>query len=243
MKILILAAGTGSRLGPLTRNTPKSLLDLGHGLTLLETQLEAIKPSGIREIVLVTGYRSAQIEAKIEYYDGFNFQIVYNPFYDVSNNLVSAWMAMPYIDSEFIIVNGDDVFRPEVVSRLLTADGEVTMVVSHKDAYDEDDMKVHIDGGSIRKVSKELTADQANGESIGMIKFSKAGRDWFFAELARAVRTKEALDWYYLRALQNMMDAGLPVGHSPCAPSEWAEIDFHPDLVTLKERFSRELLP
>ena len=66
MKVLILVAGTGSRLWPLTRNTPKSLLDLGRGLTLLETQLDAIKPSGVTDIVLLTGYRSAQIEAKIQ---------------------------------------------------------------------------------------------------------------------------------------------------------------------------------
>ena len=56
MIVLILVAGTGSRLWPLTRNTPKSLLELGHGLTLLETQLEAIKPSGVSDIVLLTGY-------------------------------------------------------------------------------------------------------------------------------------------------------------------------------------------
>ncbi len=242
MKMLILAAGTGSRLGPLTRNTPKSLLDLGHGLTLLETQLDAIKPSGIHEVVLVTGYRSSQIEAKIQSYDGFDFQIVYNPFFDISNNLVSAWMAMPYIDDEFIIVNGDDVFRAEVLGRLLGTEGDAVMVVSHKDSYDDDDMKVQIKGTLVRKVSKELTAEESNGESIGMIKFSKAGRDWFFKELERSVRRKEALDWYYLRALQNMMDAGLPITYSSCAPNEWAEIDFHPDLVTLKERLSRELL-
>ena len=97
MKILILAAGTGSRLLPLTRNTPKSLIDLGNGMTLLETQLEAIRPTGVAKVVIVTGYRSEQIEAKIRHHEGFDFQIVYNPFFDVSNNLVSAWMAMPYL--------------------------------------------------------------------------------------------------------------------------------------------------
>jgi choline kinase len=243
MKILILAAGTGSRLGQLTRNTPKSLLDLGHGLTLLETQLDALQASGISEIVLVTGYRSAQIEAKIQIYDDFNFQIVFNPFFEISNNLVSAWMAMPYIDDEFIVINGDDVFRPEVIERLLSTEGDAVMVVSKKDSYDEDDMKVHINGTSVRNVSKELSPKESNGESIGMIKFSKRGRDWFFRELDRCVRDKEALNWYYLRALQNMMDAGLPITYSICTPNEWAEIDFHPDLVTLKERLSRELLP
>ena len=234
MKVLILVAGTGSRLWPLTRNTPKSLLDLGRGLTLLETQLDAIKPSGVTDIVLLTGYWSAQIEAKIQYYEDFNCQIVYNPFFDVSNSLVSAWMAMPHIDDDFVLVNGDDIYRSEVFENLLAADGDVVMVVSRKDSYDEDDMKVHISGDRVYRVSKELTADEANGESIGMIKFQGQGRRWFADELNRMVRIKENLNVYYLSAIQAVMDAGLPVNYVTCGPGDWAEIDFHPDLVALK---------
>lgn len=234
MKVLILVAGTGSRLWPLTRNTPKSLLDLGRGLTLLETQLDAIRPSGVTDIVLLTGYRSAQIEAKIQYYEDFNFQIVYNPFFDVSNNLISAWMAMPHIDDDFVLVNGDDIYRSEVFENLLAADGDVVMVVSRKESYDEDDMKVRISGDRVYKVSKELMADEANGESIGMIKFQGQGRRWFADELNRMVRIKENLNVYYLSAVQGVMDAGLPVNYVTCTPSDWAEIDFHPDLVALK---------
>ena len=234
MKVLILVAGTGSRLWPLTRNTPKSLLDLGRGLTLLETQLDAIKPSGVTDIVLLTGYRSAQIEAKIQYYEDFNFQIVYNPFFDVSNNLISAWMAIPHINDDFVLVNGDDIYRGEVFENLLAANGDVVMVVSRKESYDEDDMKVHISGDRVYKVSKELMADEANGESIGMIKFLGQGRRWFADELNRMVRIKENLNVYYLNAIQAVMDAGLPVNYVTCAPSDWAEIDFHPDLVALK---------
>jgi len=246
MKILILAAGTGSRLLPLTRNTPKSLIDLGNGMTLLETQLEAIRPTGVAKVVIVTGYRSEQIEAKIRHHEGFDFQIVYNPFFDVSNNLVSAWMAMPYLAGEFVLVNGDDVFRTQVLQRLLDAEGETTMVVSHKPAYDEDDMKVHTRGERVHKVSKKVSPDETNGESIGMMKFSQRGRDRFFAELDTMVRDKSNHDSYYLEALQRIMDSGWPVNYVACKPNEWAEIDFHPDLVSLKKMLGKtvdSLLP
>ena len=102
-------------------------------------------------------------------------------------------------------------------------------------------MKVHVQGGTVRKVSKELAAGDANGESIGMIRFSAKGRAWFAAELDRMVRNKSSLDMYYLQALQNIMDSGLPVHLSPCSPDEWAEIDFHPDLMSLRERLSQQV--
>ncbi len=236
MKILILAAGIGSRLLPLTRNTPKSLIDLGNGMTLLETQLDAIRRSGVTDLVILTGYRSEQIEAKIRHYQDFDFEIVYNPFYDVSNNLVSAWMAMPHISGDFILVNGDDVFHTEVLDRLLASEGEIVMVISRKESYDEDDMKIETRGDRVYQVSKQIEPGDANGESIGMIRFKGMGRNWFFDELDRMVRDKDNLDEYYLRALQNLMDSGRPVKFVTCAPSEWAELDFHPDLVSLKRQ-------
>ena len=67
MRIIILAAGKGTRAMPLTRNTPKSLLDIGNGVTLLEKQLEDIQKSKvIDEIVLIIGHLAEQIEAKIK---------------------------------------------------------------------------------------------------------------------------------------------------------------------------------
>ncbi len=229
MKVLILAAGMGVRLMPLTRNTPKSLLDLGHGLTLLETQLEAIRECGVEEVVLVTGYR---------------FRIVYNPFYASSNNLVSAWLAQPHVGEDYLLVNGDDVFDPAVMRRLLEADDDLTMMVSRKAAFDDDDMKVVTQGDRVLKVGKGLDEGEANGESIGMMRFRARGARAFADELERMVRTPEGLQTFYLHALQNLMDAGFPVSFRECAPEEWAEVDFHPDLRTLKEQvFPERILP
>ena len=235
MKVMILVAGMGSRLWPLTRNTPKSLLDLGRGMTLLETQLESIRPSGVRDIVLLTGYRSAQIEAKIQYYKDFNFEVVYNPFHEIADNLVSAWLAKPYVQEDFVMVNGDDIYRKEVFSRLLAADGEVVMVVSQKPEYDEDDAKVYTSGDRVLKVSKELSPSDANGESIGMIRFRGIGRNWWFDELDRLVREKENHKSNYLLPLQGLIDRSLPVNYVTCGPDEWAEIDIHPDLRSVRD--------
>ena len=120
MKAIILAAGKGERLWPLTRNMPKSLLEIGNGITMLENQILCLSESGIKEVFIVVGYRAEQIEAKIKHLIEFNCEIktIYNPFFDISNNLHSLWFAKEVMFEDFIIINGDDVLIPKVIKGL-----------------------------------------------------------------------------------------------------------------------------
>ena len=68
MRVIILAAGKGERMGSLTKDNPKMLIPLGNGKTLLETQLDSIKKSGIKEVSIVTGYKSEKVEKKVAEY-------------------------------------------------------------------------------------------------------------------------------------------------------------------------------
>lgn len=239
MKVTILAAGKGERLMPLTRNTPKSLLELGNGITVLESQLDNIKVCGINEVVIVGGYKVEQIEAKIRDDDDVSIKIVYNPFYDVSNNLVSAWMARHEMQGDFVLMNGDDVFHHRVLEGLLKNDAEICMVIDRKDKYEEDDMKVVTEGDRVYRVSKEIPAEEANGESIGVMKFQGNGKKKFVATLEEMVRRRENLNKFYLAALQRIMDDGFPVRYFECSTEDWGEIDFHPDLKFIQENIDR----
>jgi choline kinase len=235
MKLVILAAGKGERLMPLTRNTPKSLLEIGGGVTLLEAQLEHAASSGIDEIVVVVGYRAEQIEAKIKG-SGIRARTVYNPFYDVSNNMVSAWLARAEMGSDFVLLNGDVVFNPAVLKRLVESHKrDIQMVIDRKEAYDDDDMKVTIEGDTIVAVSKKLPEQRSHGESIGMIAFRGRGPQRFTDTLDRMVREPENRNVFYLAALQSIMDSGVPVGFVECHPQDWAEVDFHPDLRLIRD--------
>ena len=87
MKAIILAAGKGERLMPLTSDTPKSLLELENGTTLLESQLITINKTVIDKVVIVTGNLTEKIESKVQRYSkeyNIDIQIVYNPFFDIS---------------------------------------------------------------------------------------------------------------------------------------------------------------
>lgn len=235
MKAIILAAGKGERLMPLTKNTPKSLLELGNGSTVLESQLGNIKKCKIDDVVIVGGYKVEQIEAKIKDYDALNIRVVYNPFYDSSNNLISAWMAKYEMDDDFILMNGDDIFRPCVLEGLLEVKAEISMIIDRKDKYEEDDMKVITRGNRVFEVSKEITPDKANGESIGIMKFQSTGIEKFISTLEKMVRNKKYLGTFYLAALQQIMTDGFPVHYYECSKDDWAEIDFHPDLKFIQE--------
>jgi len=243
MKAIIIAAGKGTRLYPFTKNTPKSLLDIGQGLTLLETQLHALQDAGITDIVIIVGYRAEQIEAKVkEYQTDFNITTVYNPFYETSNNLISVWMAKEYMKGDFISINGDDIFESSIIKNLLKSDENITMVTDVKDEYDSDDMKMIIENGLVKEVSKKIELDRANGESVGIIKFSGHGPKIYLDTLEEMVRAPENMNNFYLKAIQKIVDKGFPVHHSVCNEKDWGEIDFHPDLEMIRTHVSRTKL-
>ena len=236
MRAILISAGKGTRLYPLTKNTPKSLLEVGDGLTLLEAQLHSLQEAGIEEIVIIVGYRAEQIEAKLhKYKDDFKITTVYNPFYDVSNNLISVWMARYFMNGDFITINGDDMFTSDVIKNLMKSKHNITMVMDEKDDYDEDDMKIIHKDGLVLEVSKKIDFSKANGESVGIIKFSGHGPQIYVNMLEEMVRHPENMNVFYLRAIQEIINKGYPVHFSKCKPGDWGELDFHPDLMLIRK--------
>lgn len=236
MRAIIIAAGKGTRLYPLTKNTPKSLLEIGNGMTLLESQLHSLKENNIKDICIIVGYRAEQIEAKIHNYkDDFNITTIYNPFYDCSNNLISVWMARQFMDQDFISINGDDIFKPSIIENLLKSKSNITMVINEKPEYDDDDMKVIKHDNLVCQVAKTIPSDQANAESVGIIKFSGMGPTIYKNILEEMVRKEDNKNAFYLKAIQEIINKGYPVNYSLCDKDDWGELDFHPDLIMIKE--------
>ena len=243
MKAIILAAGKGERLMPLTSDRPKSLLELEDGITLLESQLININKSGINKVIIVTGYHTEKIESKVELYAekyNIDIKIIYNPFFDISNNLISLWQARYEMTSDFIIINGDDIFKESVLSGLLehNKNETITMVIDRKKEYDLDDMKLIIKNGKILKVSKKIPLDEANGESIGMIRVTGEARNIMVDTMEEMVRNKKNMEVFYLEMIQELINKGILVGLYEISSKDWAEIDFHPDLEDIQKMIS-----
>jgi len=150
MKAVILSAGQGKRLLPLTTDRPKCLLPV-RGRSLIEWQIGELAKCGINQVTTVLGFRADKVERLLrERYDSQRVKTIYNDAYAVSDNLVSCWTAHDEMNSDFVLLNGDTLFEAAVLKSLLDTHGhQVTVVVSHKDDYDTDDMKVELDGGGL----------------------------------------------------------------------------------------------
>lgn len=235
MKMIILAAGRGSRLGSLTDNTPKPLIDLGNGKTLLETQLEAIEESKvIDEIVLVIGYCWDQIEAKMKKYkrNGVKITTIFNPFYEVSNNLMSLWLAKNKMDSDFIVTNGDNIFDKQVFIDLVNKNREgIFLTTNRKQNYNDDDMKLIL-GEGVERVSKDIPSQDASAESVGLALISgEKSREIFKNNLEELARESEYLNKFWLEVFNRMISKGVFIKTFEIDGSKmWAELDFHMDL-------------
>jgi L-glutamine-phosphate cytidylyltransferase len=246
VRAIIIAAGHGTRLRPHTDDRPKCLVDLG-GTTILEHQLGNCVKAGIEEVVVIAGYEWRMVDDVVSRFaataTGTTFRIVYNPFFSSSNNLISLWSARHFMDAEMITINGDDVFTHRILSRLMAQTGsEIYVSMDEKPAYDEDDMKMIVDdAGRVRRVNKTIAASESNGESIGIMRFTKAGAARLMDELETMVRTDTGLsDWYTL-AIERIAVSGFPVGAVSIHGLPWAEVDFPADLEAVRQNLARYL--
>jgi choline kinase len=235
-RAIILGAGQGSRLLPLTEGMPKCLLDLG-GRSMLEWQLRGLALTGIEEAVVVTGFHPELVEAELRRITPAHMQVrtLYNPFYKLADNLASCWMARAELIGPCMILNGDTLFEPAIAARLLDApQAPITVTIDRKSSYDSDDMKVVTEGDQLRAIGKALSAEHVNGESIGFLRFDAGGAALFVEELERTMRTSEGPGLWYLSAIHRLAQAGADIRALSIEGLQWGELDFPADLLQVR---------
>jgi L-glutamine-phosphate cytidylyltransferase len=232
VRVIILAAGQGKRLLPLTADVPKALLDIG-GKTLIERQVEAFAANGLTDFVVVTGYGADKMEqtlALIAARLNVTITTVFNPFYAVADNLASCWLLRNYMDRDFIQVNGDNVFRGDLVAKLLEPTMQaISVAINRKDAFDADDMKVMLDGARLTEVGKTLPVDTVDAEAIGFYIFRGEGAKHYVNELELAMRDSQGLKRWFPSAIGSLAKK-VPVGVVEITGLRWSEVDFPVDL-------------
>lgn len=241
MKAIILAAGRGSRLLPLTETRPKCLLPIA-GKSVLERQLDTLEAGGISETVVVTGFMAALVEEEIARRTG-PMRVIpfFNPFFQIADNLASCWMVREHMDSDFLLINGDTLFEMALLADVLASPAQpIQVTIDRKDSYDSDDMKVQLDGTRLCAIGKTLPADQADGESIGFLRLMGEGPAIFRAKLEQMMRTEAGVSSWFLKAIDAIADTTGQVGTLSIEGRRWHEMDTVEDFNALNEIFAGE---
>ena len=234
-----MSAGQGRRLLPLTEQRPKCLIPLA-GRTVLSWQLSALAECGVQEAVIVTGFGAEQVEAEIASAPSrMLVRTLYNPFYALADNLGSCWAARAELEGDVLILNGDSLVEPAIVTRLLEApSAPITVTIDRKAAYDADDMKVRTEDSRLLAIGKTLPIEQVDGESIGFLRFNREGARLFVDEVETMMRTPDGLRAWYLSAVNRLAARTGAVRTVSIEGLEWGEMDFPADVVT-NERLAR----
>lgn len=214
----------------MTAETPKCLLDI-EGRTVVEWQIDHLLENGINHITVVVGYGAMQVEERLDRrYGPKRIRTLYNPFFDVADNLATVWMAREEMSGDFLLLNGDTLFEPAVVQRLLDSPlRPITLARDHKLRYDSDDMKVCLDGDRLLKIGKDLESDSVDGESIGMLLFRGQGGQLFRDAVAEVMYTPVALKQWYLSVIDQLAPGG-QVWSQSINGLQWGELDYPVDL-------------
>lgn len=228
---IILNAGQGRRLLPLTEDTPKCLIDVGRR-SMMGWQLEALSQFELGRVSVVVGFGAEKVEQCVASIAPPSLQVstIFNADYDKADNLVSCWAARAEMETDFLLLNGDTLFRPAVVARLLgSKPAPVTVTIDRKEAYDADDMKVQCDGTTLRRIGKDVPLTAADAEAIGILYCRGEGRRLFREALEEAVKRRDPNVRWYLSVVDHLAKQGA-VEVCSVEGLDWIEIDDHDDL-------------
>lgn len=239
-KAIILSAGQGSRLLPLTAERPKCLIEFS-GRSLLAWQIEMLARGGVRRIEVITGFMTDMVDEHLAAIADPRVEITsrFNPFYKVADNLGSCWIAREAMEGDFLILNGDTLVSEEVVARVQQTRGPqaggwpITVTIDVKPAYDSDDMKVARDpvhpNGRLARIGKTLTPEETNAESIGFLAFRGEGAHAFREAVRSWMRKPEGVQHWYLKVIDSLAPTG-KVGTVSIEGLGWAEVDYLNDI-------------
>jgi choline kinase len=211
------------------------MLDVA-GRSVLRRQLEVLADSGFtrERIVVVTGFAAEALAMA----HGREVRLLHNERWDTHNNLVSVHLLAQVIPDDLLLINGDTLFHPGVLTALLEVEHDAVLAIDDQVALAEEQMKVVVENGRVRRVSKQLDPASCQGESIGLLHFRGAALAALYAELGRMIAAGRTNEWY--EGAIDRIAGAIDIRTSSTAGLPWTEIDTPEDLAQA-ERIARAL--
>lgn len=235
-RALILAAGLGARLAPITNDRPKSLVSV-NGQPILLKQIDNLYRNGICDITVVSGYKADILEKAV--HDKYpTIRIIESVDYLTTNNMYSAYLARDaFRNHDFLMMNADVFFDSTIIQALLDCEAP-NAIATDIGKYLEESMKVVERDGRIVQISKGIKPEDALGTSIDVYKFSAKGGNVFFNRCVEYIENKREVKLWSEVALNDILSE---VEFKACSfNGRWFEIDNHDDLAAAEKLFSED---
>ena len=248
MKTIILAAGMGSRLMPLTAEKPKCMVELA-GKPLLHRQIATLRTAGAKEIIVVGGYRSERLEADFD-------RLVLNPAFDSTNMVATLFCALEYMTGteDLIISYGDIVFEPRVLRAVLECDAPVVTAIDQgwrkywelrlDNPLDDAESLILRNGDRIAELGRKPNSyDDIQGQYIGLTKI-RADQVRQVVACWQGMNREAHYDgqpfdnMYMTSFLQYLIDRGTDI-RAAFIQNGWLEVDTLQDLQRYEDLHAR----
>ncbi|MEA2734128.1 MAG: L-glutamine-phosphate cytidylyltransferase [Humisphaera sp.] len=240
MNAIIIGAGRGSRLKAMTDTQPKCYVTIG-GVRILDWTLEAFDQAGLHEKIFIGGYQIEQIRR-----DYPKLIFAHNADWQNNNILLSLFHAEQHMADGFVCAYSDILFRDSVVRDAMNHPGDIVVCVDtrwrdryiHRSEHPEGDAeKVIVERDRVKQIHRDIAADKADGEYIGVAKFSPRGAAMLREHFHRVKREFTGRPWreakvfekaYFILLIQEMIEHDVPV-HFVATHGDYAEIDTEED--------------
>lgn len=236
---VILAAGIGSRLRPMTSRIPKCLVKTA-GKPILQYQLDAYKKAGVEKIILVVGYEGEAVKEYLKNNKDFEYIFVDNIDYETTNNMYSFYLASKFLDEGPFILNNADLAIDENIILGLVNNKNPDLVAVDKTLFNDESMKVTLNAeGYIVDISKKIAEKNSSGCSIDFYKFSKSSRDKIINHINHIIEVENnKKDWTEVALQQMFQNQSLKFKLHDIEGANWVEIDNYDDLALSDRKFS-----
>ena len=237
MKAIILAAGVGKRLWPVTQHKPKCLIEIG-GQTLLSRYLESLASVKIRQATIVVGYKQEMIRAAVgSHCHGVDLSYLVNEEFH-RGSISSLWIARTALSDDVVIMDADVLFHREILRRLVASPYENCLLMDDTVKQTGEECMVVVQGDRVVALSKKMPERyDIAGEGVGFLRVRRADIAQGIGSLKGYIDQDRWDMEYEDGLLQYFQD--VKVGHEKIGGLPWTEIDF-PEDVTKAER---EVLP
>jgi len=240
MKAIILAAGQAKRLHPLTLSTPKCLLEVA-GKPILTRTLEALAQHNINQISIVTGFMPSVIKEFIDtHHPSLKIDYTHNPDFATTDNAYSLSLLKRSLQSDFLLLDSDIVFQPQILQALLKNRVLSNLAVQRRQMNSEE-VKVILSphSGQVLHIGKHLNAKEAFGEAIGITYFTKQSGAQLFEALEKRIEQGPGATEFYEASFQELINSGHHFSAIDVTQFNAIEIDDEKDLKAANKLFSQ----